>query len=82
MAVRTKTTFTWGLLHGLEGKIEVSCHFDGDDLRVMLQLMQQGLLQTEPIISHCVSINESPNIYALMRDRPSELYGVIFDWTT
>lgn len=82
MAVRTKTVFTWGLLHSSESKIEVSCHFSNDDLQVMLQLMQQGLLQTEPIISHCVSIDESPNIYATMRDHPSELYGVIFDWTT
>lgn len=81
MAVRTEARFPWGMLHGTDGRIEVSCHFSLDDLRVLLYCIQSGAVNPEAIISHFVSINDAPRIYGIMRDNPAELFGVVFDWT-
>lgn len=80
LAVRGETKFQWGMLHGLEGSIEVSCHFALDDLRVILHFMRHGVMSLEPIVSHRVSIDEAPGIYEIMRDQPRDLLGVIFKW--
>lgn len=40
----------------------------------------QGLIRTAPLISHVVPIDQAPAIYEILRDRPAELLGVIFDW--
>lgn len=80
LAVRSDTTFHWSMLHGIEASIEVSCHFDVDDLRVLVQLIGQGVVRVEPIISHVAPIAEAPAIYAAMRDDPASLLGVVFDW--
>ncbi|MCS6860369.1 MAG: zinc-binding alcohol dehydrogenase [Abditibacteriales bacterium] len=82
LAVRSETTFPWSMLHGREGSIEVSCHFGLDDLRRVLHFVRQGVIRVEPLISHCVSIDQAPTIYETLRDRPGELLGVVFDWTT
>jgi 3-hydroxyethyl bacteriochlorophyllide a dehydrogenase len=81
LAVHTNITTNWSLLHMREASIEVSCHFSLDDLRVLLHFMQQGVIRVGPTISHFVSVDEAPSIYATLRDRPSELLGVVFDWT-
>lgn len=80
VAVRGETTFQWGMLHGLEGSIEVSCHFALDDLGVILHFLKLGTMQIKPMVSHRVPITEAPGIYEIMRDKPSELLGVIFNW--
>jgi 3-hydroxyethyl bacteriochlorophyllide a dehydrogenase len=81
IAVRAKTVFPWSMLHGREASIEVSCHYSLDDLRVVLHFVRQGIIQIEPLISHFVPIDQAPSIYGMLRDRPGELLGVIFDWT-
>jgi len=81
LAVRTETTFHWSLLHMRQASIEVSCHFDPDDLRVLLHFMQDRTIRMEPTITHFVSIDEAPKIYETMCDNPSELCGVVFDWS-
>ena len=81
LAVRTDTTFWWPMLHRTRGSIEVSCHFGLDDLRVLLYFAQEGLIRLEPMVSHRVLIDDAPAIYALLRDRPSDMLGVIFDWS-
>lgn len=80
LAVRSDAVFPWSLLHGHEASIEVSCHFSLDDLRLLLHFMRQGIIRVEPLVSHTVSIDEAPRIYEILRDRPQELLGVIFDW--
>ena len=80
VAVRAETTFTWGMLHGLEGSIEVSCHFSLDDLRVIMHFLRLGIMSLEPLVFHRVSITEAPSIYAAMRDQPRDLLGVVFNW--
>jgi len=80
-AVRREATFPWSLLHGTRGKIEVSCHFYGQDLEVLLDLYQRGDLKIDPVVSHFVSIDEAPGIYEMLAERSHDLFGVIFDWT-
>ncbi|MBD3184797.1 zinc-binding dehydrogenase, partial [Candidatus Poribacteria bacterium] len=80
VAVRSETTFHWGMLHGTEASIEVSCHFSLDDLRVIMHFLMLGIIRLEPLISHKVSIEEAPEIYSIMRDKPSNLLGVVFNW--
>lgn len=81
LAVRTETVFHWGMLHGKEASIEVSCHYSLDELRVVLHFVQQDIIKIEPLITHIVSIDEAPSIYEMLRDKPGELLGVVFDWT-
>ncbi|MBD3177191.1 MAG: zinc-binding dehydrogenase [Armatimonadia bacterium] len=81
LAVRSDTTFPWGMMHGTEASIEVSCHFDCDDLRVLLQLMGQGRVRTRPLVTHAVPIEDAVRIYEGLRDNPSGYLGIVFDWT-
>lgn len=79
-AVRDTVTYPWGVLHGTEARIETTCHFSADDLRVLLFLFQQGLIEVEPMVSHVVPIDEAPSIYDMLAHRGEDLLGVIFDW--
>ncbi len=81
LAVRSETRFYWGMLHPTEASIEVSCHFSLDDLKALLQFVKRGIIRIEPLVSHRVPIEQAPQIYATLRDKPGELLGVIFDWS-
>lgn len=81
LAVHSQTTFHWSMLHMTEGSIEVSCHFSLDDLKVLIHFIEHGIIRIEPLISHMVSVDDAPRIYATLRDKPTELLGVIFDWS-
>ncbi len=80
MAVRPKVSFMWGMLHGREASIEVSCHYSLNDLRILLHLMEKDVVRIAPLITHEVSIDEAPKIYKLLHDSPGEMLGVVFDW--
>ncbi|MCS6830682.1 MAG: zinc-binding dehydrogenase [Armatimonadota bacterium] len=80
VAVRSQTEFPWAMLHATEASIEVSCHFSLDDLRVLLHFVRQGIIRIEPVVSHVASIEQAPVLYEVLRDRPGDLLGVIFDW--
>lgn len=81
MAVRDSVTYPWSLLHQTEARIETSCHFDADDLRVLLFLHQQGVIRIEPVISDLVPIDRAPAMYERLAHHGDQLLGVIFDWT-
>ncbi len=81
LAVRLETTFPWSMLHQTDGRIEVSCHFGCDDLRVVIHGIETGVIDPGAIITHTVSIDEAKSIYAVMRDSPGDLFGVVFDWS-
>ena len=80
IAVRSETTFLWSMLHGTEASIEVSCHFGLGDLAVLIDLVRRGVIRIAPMVSRREPIQRAPEIYATLRDRPSELLGVVFDW--
>jgi len=48
----------------------------------LLHFIQQGIMKVAPVISHNVPIRDAMGIYETLRDRPGELLGVVFDWTT
>lgn len=80
LAVRSETTFHWSTFHGREASIEVSCHFSLDDLRVLFHFMHEGIIRVAPLIWDRVPIDQADRIYEKLRDHPSELLGVVFDW--
>lgn len=80
MAVRDEVNYPWSLLHQTEARIETSCHFTNDDLRVLLFLYQKGSIQIKPMVSHIVPIDRAPEMYDLLANRSNEVMGVIFDW--
>lgn len=80
MAVRDTATFPWSLLHGRQAKIEVSCHFQADDLRVLLHLYRRGAIKIEPMVTHLVPINDALRIYEMLGSGAQDLLGVIFNW--
>lgn len=80
ISVRGETRFPWPMLHTTEASIELSCHFSASELECLVHFLRTGLVQVAPMVSHRLSIDEAPAIYATMRDAPRELYGVIFDW--
>jgi L-iditol 2-dehydrogenase len=80
LAVRSETTFMWSMLHGTEASIEVSCHFSIDELNLLIKLVSEGRIRIDPLITHREPIENAEKIYGILRDRPSDLLGVIFDW--
>lgn len=80
MAVRDTVVYPWSLLHGTEAKIETSCHFDNDDLRVLLFLLLQQSIHIAPMVSHVVPFDDAPSMYNMLANNTDDLFGVIFDW--
>ncbi|MAG36735.1 MAG: hypothetical protein CL878_10920 [Dehalococcoidia bacterium] len=80
LAVRQEATFHHGMLHSLTASIESSSHFTLEDLRILLQFVRLGTIRIEPIVSRRLPVTEAPRIYDIMRDRPGDLLGVIFNW--
>jgi 2-desacetyl-2-hydroxyethyl bacteriochlorophyllide A dehydrogenase len=81
MAVRDRVEYPWSLLHTTEARLETSCHFDRDDLWVLLFLVQQGLVNIKTAVSHLVSIDQAREVYDLLATNSDQLLGVIFDWS-
>ena len=82
LAGRQPTVFHQTMLHALRASIESSSHFTLEDLGILRHFYQLGTVRIEPLVTHRVSVDEAPAIYATMRDDPAALLGVIFDWRT
>lgn len=80
MAVRGETAYPWSLLHGTEARIETSCHFSRDDLRVLRFLVQEGLVRLGPVLSDLVPIENAPQLYNRLAEGDPSLLGVVFEW--
>ncbi|HPO14006.1 MAG TPA: zinc-binding alcohol dehydrogenase [Candidatus Hydrogenedentes bacterium] len=80
LAVRVETTFNWGTFHTREASMEVSCHFSLEELKILLHFIREGIIEVAPLITHNVPIDEAIGVYELLRDRPGDLLGVVFDW--
>ena len=82
LAGRQPTVFHQTMLHALRASIESSSHFTLEDLGILRHYCRLGTVSIEPLVTHRVPVEEAPAIYATMRNEPSELLGVIFDWRT
>ncbi len=81
MAMRDTVAYPWWLLLFIEARLETSCHFQLDDLAVLLNFIRQGTIHLVPVVSDIVPIDEAPNMYRRLADGDEALHGVIFDWT-
>jgi 2-desacetyl-2-hydroxyethyl bacteriochlorophyllide A dehydrogenase len=81
IAVRPEVAFPWGMLHGAEASIEVSCHFGTADIEAVIGYLVTGQLVVEPLITHQSPVDEAPALYRQLVEAPGSLLGVIFDWT-
>ncbi|MBM3494391.1 MAG: zinc-binding dehydrogenase [Armatimonadetes bacterium] len=81
MAVRGEVAYPWSMLHGTEARIETSCHFSRDDLRVLLFLVRQGAVRMAPVISDVLPISDAPPLYERLAAGDPALLGVVFDWS-
>ena len=80
VAARGEIKFPWSMIHRLEGSFEVTCHFAVEDLKMVLHFLQLGTMGIKHMVSHRVPITEAPSIYETMRDRRSDILGVVFNW--
>jgi L-iditol 2-dehydrogenase len=80
IAVRSETCFEWEMFHGREASMEVSCHFGTDDLQALVDLVRMGSVKIDPLVTHREPISRALDVYALLRDHPDQVVGIIFDW--
>jgi len=80
VAARGEIKFPWSMIHRLEASMEVTCHFAVEDLSMVLHFLKLGTIRIKPMVTHRVPVTEAPAIYETMRDRRSDILGVIFNW--
>ena len=69
------------MLHGTEASIEVSCHFSLEDLKVLVEFVKRVTICTVVAPPPREPIERALEVYTSLRDNPSEILGVIFDWS-
>lgn len=80
IALRGEVKFGWGMLHGTQASLEVSCHFGPAELPTLVQLLEEEKLRVAPLVTTELPIGQAVSVYERLRDAPGELLGVIFDW--
>jgi 2-desacetyl-2-hydroxyethyl bacteriochlorophyllide A dehydrogenase len=48
--------------------------------KINLQLIAEGKLKVEPLLTHLVKPEQCAEVYFGLRDKPAEYIGVVFDW--
>ncbi len=48
--------------------------------KINLKLIAEGKLKVEPLLTHRMRPEQCAEAYAVLRDRPEEFVGVVFDW--
>ncbi len=59
-----------------------STHFHRQDLLPCLEALAAGHLCVGPLLGEVVPASKAPGVYARLRDEPSSVPGVVFDWRT
>jgi 2-desacetyl-2-hydroxyethyl bacteriochlorophyllide A dehydrogenase len=80
IAGRVKVEYNFGLGQGQEIVIKQNSHFDRSDLENVCRLVGRGMLQVGAFVQDIVPPADAKRIYDILRDRPAELYGTVFDW--
>jgi threonine dehydrogenase-like Zn-dependent dehydrogenase len=47
---------------------------------MLLQMMGEGILQVEDLLTHVVRPEQCQEIYTMLADKPDRVLGVLFDW--
>lgn len=73
-------SFNFHAMHGRRPIIAVACGMDRDCNAQAIQWVAEGRLQLAPLITHTFRPEQAPEAYAMMRARPGDFLGVVFDW--
>ena len=69
---------------GLLQQMELTTHFvsgwSRERLEATMNLMAEGRIRIEPLVTHLVPYWRGPEIYRMIRDRSEPFLGVTFDW--
>lgn len=63
-----------------EFEINHASHFDFDDLRQLVRLVEAGVIKIGPVLQDLVPIHDAVQIYDRLRDAPDSLLGTVFRW--
>ena len=77
---RRQISYTFNLGQEREITIKQNSHFDRDDLQNLCRLVACGLVKIGPLVRDVVPVTEAGQIYAKLRDHPSQLMGTVFEW--
>lgn len=80
VAGRDRVEYSFNAGQGYELSVLHASHFVGDDLRQVSRLAAEGMLKFGPVIQDRVKVDDAIAIYDTLRDSPSSLFGVVFDW--
>jgi 2-desacetyl-2-hydroxyethyl bacteriochlorophyllide A dehydrogenase len=80
IAGRDRVDYSFNAGQGYEISVLHAGHFECGDLQQVCRLTAEGLLKIDPVIKDVVKIDEAIGIYDTLRDNPSSLFGVVFDW--
>ena len=80
IAGRDRVDYRFNRGQGSELSILHASHFTADDLREVCRLATEGTFNTAPLIQDQVPYSEMKGIYDRLRDDPTGLFGVVFDW--
>lgn len=80
VAERARVGYDFNLGQMREIDIRQMAHFDAADLSALCNLVAQGRVQINPIISDVVPVAQADNIYLRLLDDPNLLMGTVFVW--
>lgn len=81
IAGRQRVEYSFNAGQGYELSVFHAGHFEHDDLRQVCRLTAEGTLSIGPVIQDVVKAEKAVAIYDTLRDNPSRLFGVVFDWS-
>jgi 2-desacetyl-2-hydroxyethyl bacteriochlorophyllide A dehydrogenase len=82
IAGRFQVKYTFNLGQSREITIKQNSHFDNENLTDVCNLLADKQLDIRAIIRHVFPIEDANKIYEIIRDKPHELLGTVFNWTT
>ena len=53
---------------------------DAANFKVILRMMQAGMVRPAPVVTHCVPYTEGPRMYRMLIEEKDKANGVQFDW--
>lgn len=80
IAGRFRVDYTFNTGQGREISILQNSHFDKSDLEMLCKYVELRRINLGDLLTRVVPVNDAREIYHLLRDKPDELMGTVFDW--